>query len=384
MKFLSSIYGSVRDLFIRYLPNFHKKDYCFAFLVHPRNTKDIYRKFPFFRYFPDRFVDFIFINLWPIVLSEVEGVVSVKNGNKIRGFVLTVPLTAKQMLENREFALKRIIDTIKLAEKKGVKIVGLGALISSLTKGGLDLIGKVKPNITTGHALTVFTVTSNLFKLVEIFKIDKNKILVAIVGATGSIGSSSLKVLARAGYDNFILVDIERKAHFFDDLIIELRKINPDIKIETSSQIKSIKEADFIITATSAPEAVVKPEDLKSGSVIIDDAQPSDVSIEVFDRDDVMAIEGGLLHTPNIKNNFNFGLKNKQDNFSCMGEVMVLAAHEYKRNYVINKPTLELVDEISEMALNMGIKLSKFQNTKEIISQDKISRIDNIIKSNVK
>ena len=45
---------------------------------------------------------------------------------KVKGFILTVPLTAKQMLEDREFAVKRIIDTIKLAEKLA-KIVGLGA-----------------------------------------------------------------------------------------------------------------------------------------------------------------------------------------------------------------------------------------------------------------
>ena len=68
------------------------------------------------------------------------------------------------------------------------------------------------------------TVTSNLFRFVELFKIDKNKVLVAIVGATGSIGSSCLKVLARAGYDNFLLVDIERKAHFYDNLVTEIKR----------------------------------------------------------------------------------------------------------------------------------------------------------------
>ena len=384
MKFLSLIYGAVSDLIIRYLPNFNKDKYFFAFLVHPRNTADIYRKYPFFRYFPDKFTDWAFRHFWPVVLSEVEGVKSIKNGKNIKGFVLTVPLTAKQMLEDRDFAVKRIIDTIKLAEKLGAKIVGLGALISSLTKGGLDLIDKVKPHITTGHALTAHTVTSNLFKFVELFKLDKNKVLVAIVGATGSIGSSCLKILARAGYDNFLLVDIERKAHFFENLVAELKKMNPDVKIQTSNQIRSIKEADFIITATNAPEAVVTSEDLKSGSVVVDDAQPSDVSPEVFDREDVIAVEGGLLHTPNIKNHFNFGLKDKYDNFSCMGEIMVLAAHEHRHNYVINKPTLENIDEISAMAGKMGIRLSEFQNAKEKISREKLARVCNIIKNNIK
>src|SRR3990167_3732067 len=292
MKFLSLIYGAVSDLIIRYLPNFNKDKYFFAFLVHPRNTADIYRKYPFFRYFPDKFTDWAFRHFWPVVLSEVEGVKSIKNG--------------------------------------------------------------------------------------------KNNNLVAIVGATGSIGSSCLKILARAGYDNFLLVDIERKAHFFENLVAELKKTNPEVKIQTSNQIRSIKEADFIITATNAPEAVVTSEDLKSGSVVVDDAQPSDVSPEVFDREDVIAVEGGLLHTPNIKNHFNFGLKDKYDNFSCMGEIMVLAAHEHRHNYVINKPTLENIDEISAMAGKMGIRLSEFQNAKEKISREKLARVCNIIKNNIK
>ena len=47
MKFLSLIYGITADLIIRHLPNFKKKDYSFAFIVHPRNTADIYRKYSF-------------------------------------------------------------------------------------------------------------------------------------------------------------------------------------------------------------------------------------------------------------------------------------------------------------------------------------------------
>ena len=63
---------------------------------------------------------------------------------------------------------------------------------------------------------------------------------------------------------------------------------------------------------------------------------------------------------------------------------MVLSAHEYDHNYVINKPTLELIDEISSMARKMGIRLSQFQNAKEVISQEKLNRVDNIIKNNIK
>ena len=103
----------------------------------------------------------------------------------------------------------------------------------------------------------------------------------------------------------------------------------------------------------------------------------------VFDREDVIAIEGGLIHTPNIKNHFNFSLKDKYDNQFAWGNYGS-SAHEYDHNYVINKPTFELIDEISSMARKMGIRLSQFQNAKEVISQEKLNRVDNIIKNNIK
>lgn len=382
MKALILIFHAFRDLFVRWLPNFYKDDYAFAFLVHPRNIEDTYRKYPFFRHFPEFFLLFFLRYFWPVVLSRVTGLKSLKTGKEVKGYIIAIPLTAQQMLDNRELAKKKIIQAIKLGEKFGVKITGLGALISSITKGGLDLINNINSNITTGHAYTAYIVALNLFNLLDLFKINKNKALVAIVGAAGSIGSTSAQILARAEIKNLLLIDVERKNHFVEDLIPKLTALNKNINIKVSYKIEPIKKADFIITATNVPEAVIKAKDLKSGAIIIDDAQPSDVSPEVFERDDVLVVEGGLVHTSGVNNHFNFGLKDKYDNYACFGETMLLAAQEWQEHYVVNRANLELVDNIAECANRVGFRIAEFQNFREVVSEHKLSLIKNIIKKN--
>ena len=111
------VFHAFQDLIVRLLPNF-KKEYSFAFLIHPRNIQDVYRKYPFAKIFPikNRMVPSIFL---PIIASEITGLKISKTGKEIKDILLAF-LLAKQMLEERELA-KRIIQAIKLAEKKGAK-----------------------------------------------------------------------------------------------------------------------------------------------------------------------------------------------------------------------------------------------------------------------
>ena len=301
------------DFFIRIFPSSKKnrESYKFAFLVHPRSAKDVERKYPFFKYIPEDITNLFTKYFWPVSLSEITGLKSRKDGREIKGYVITVLTTARQMVEDRELALKRITQACILAQKKGAKLIGLGGLTSSFSKGGLDLINKVDINITTGHAYTSYNVTQNFFELVRYMDLKKD-ISIGIVGAAGSVGSTSAKLIAREGFNNLILIDVERKKHYFEDLGKEIHNLNSSTRIEFSHQIKDIKDCDVIIAATNAPEALIKSLDLKEGAIVIDDAQPSDVHPDVLDRKDVLVIEAGVTHTPNINSNFNFGLKNRQ------------------------------------------------------------------------
>lgn len=378
------LWHSLRDLLVQKMPDWclvsrSGPEYKYAFLVHPRNIKDVYRKYPLFKIFPPRVLEFLLTHYWPVVLSHVTGLISRKTGQELDGFILTIPLTAKQMLEDRPLALKRIIQAVRLARNSGAKLIGLGGLTSSLTKGGLDLVDETDIHVTTGHAYTAFNVTQNLFKLATMFEVDKRRVLVAVVGAAGSVGSTSAKLIARKGFKNILLIDLERKKHQFPDLIREMKMLNPEVEVLTSHQIGQIREADFIIAATNAPEALIKSGDLKTGAVVIDDAQPSDVDPEALKREDVLVIEAGVVHTPGVNSHFNFNLKDKYDNFCCMAEVLILASLEHDDHYVINRATLEAVDEVSAQGEILGFRVGEFQNFNETIKSDKIMKIKEII-----
>ncbi len=383
MKHVKSIMCAFQDLLIQILPDRSKKDsYRFAFIVHPRSRFDVERKYPIFKYVPNSLANVFTKFFWPVRLSKITGLKSRINGKEIEGYIISVLITARQMIENRELALKRITQACVLAKKSGARIIGLGGLTSSFSKGGLDLINKVDINITTGHAYTSYNVTQNVFTLVEFMGLNKKNIWVGVVGAAGSVGSTTAKLLAREGFTNMILIDVERKKHYFSELIEEMKKLNPQVNIELSHHIGDIKKCDIIVAATNAPEALIKSEDLKPGAIIVDDAQPSDVHPDALNRIDTLVIEAGVTHTPHINNNFNFGLKNRQDNYCCLAEVFILASNEWNEHYVINRATLDLVDEISEMGKQLNFKIGNFQNFKEVISNEKLLYIKNLVNQN--
>jgi len=360
---------------------FKQNKYKFAFIVHPRYIKDVYREFPLFRKLPQNVVIKLVNKLPPLIVSQITGLRSQDNNTEIKGCMISINLFPEEMLNNRELAIKKIIKSIKIAQRKGVRIVGLGGLTSSVTRGGLDLIDKIhNVHITTGHAYTAYNIIAILKIFLDKLQIPLSKINVAIVGAAGSIGSSCAQILARDGIKRLLLIDIERKLERINTLLLpKLKELNRNLEILISNDLYLLKQEYFIITATNAPEALIRNDHLSSGTIILDDAQPSDVHPEVLNREDVIVIEAGLVHTPNIKTHFNFGFKDKYDNYSCLAEILVLASIDYKDHFVIHRANLEAIDKIKEWSKNLGFRPSEFQNFNGPIDEEKIEKVINLI-----
>jgi fatty aldehyde-generating acyl-ACP reductase len=355
-------------------------DAAFAFLVHPRNLRDVIRKFPILKLLPEKLVYLILRRMKPVVVSKITGLVDLK-GDAISGYIISIPITAKQMMEDRGLALAKMKQAVGIAHKNGVRIIGLGGLTASLSKGGIDLVG-VEPQVsfTTGRAYTVKTVTDYAKRVVEDFNFSKDTVKVCIVGAAGSIGSGCAEVLALWGIKNFILIDLERKLSALKDKMEDLRETNLAIQVE--HQLSWIKDADIIITATNAPEVVVEAADLKSGAIIINDAQPSDISPDIYNREDVLVIEGGVVRTPGIKPNFNLGLAERDDNFCCLAEVMILAHQgDISSHFTIGNLDLSYIDQITEKSKELNFTITRYQNDYGYLPQSKIELVRSILNS---
>lgn len=372
------ILGLLKDLFDRYKPSFlHSDEYAFAFLVHPRDGRDIQRKFPSLRHMPRWLWYLIERFLWSTTVTEVTGLHD-KQGRKVPGYIISIPMTAASMMGSRTRAVRHIRSAVKLARNKGARIVGLGALTSSLTQGGNLLLDIPGTSITTGHAYTGYNVTRYLFTLVHDHDIDLNKITVGIVGAAGSIGGISAKIFSRAGVGKLILIDLDRK---LDSVRTLAGSFVGDV--EVTSDLSALRNAHFIIAATNAPGALIQDSHVTAGTVIIDDAQPSDVHEEVFNREDVVVLEAGAVRTPGITSNFDIGLYGNDVNYCCMAELLLLAHEKRDTHYVTGFPTLDLVDEMAVASDSLGFTLPPYQNMYGLIDNGTIEEVMTLLHTRV-
>lgn len=348
MKTFSLILFAFRDLIIRYLPNFKKDEYAFAFLVHPRNLNDLYHKYPFLRYFPEKFTLWFLKKFWPVVLSEIEGLKSLKDGQPVKGFIITTPLMAGQILENKELAIKKIVQALKLAEKMGIKLIGLGAFNSSVTDGGALLLGKTEIAITNGNSLTAAVTIRDVESLLRKKEINSQQVTVAIVGATGSIGQAIAKHFAEKNLLELILIG--KTPSHIAALEKDIRYQYPKAKLLMSTDISLVRKADIVVVATASADALIKSEHLKQNAIVYDVSQPRNTDPEIAtNRPDISTIDGGLLSTPGINYHFNLGLP-REVAFACLAETMLLAAERTTKNYSIGPVESNKIEQVGDLA----------------------------------
>ena len=339
-----------------------KIDYCF--LIHSRDYKDLYRRFPLLKVVPFFILRFIGRHMFPIRAGFIYSIN--KQGKKQRGVFVGSPMDAKDMNDNRELANVKVIRAAKFAEKLGVEHIGLGALSASFTKNGIDVDKAVDCHVTTGHSLTAWVVSNNA---IRIKGIAGKELTVAIVGAAGSMGSACFKIL-RDHFDKFILIDknIDRLQNKIDTLDSAI--------VYSGTSLKNLKDADIVITVTNAPYSIIhNSEQLSKGTIIIDDAQPLNASKKVNSKDrKTLVIEGGVCYLSGLKYNLNLGLMDAGDMFSCMGEVITLNA--MGSDYVTMGDTDKIrVLKVAEMSKGVGIEVSRFRSFGKLVKNSYIKHI---------
>lgn len=321
----------------------------YAFLVHARSFEDYYLKFPLLRFFPRFLLERIMIILPPIKIGSISLLDQKKN--EVKGEIFAVLLTAKQMLEKRERSRKKIIKALDKIKRRKIKYVGLGALTSSITNGGEDLVG-LFPDIyiTSGNTLTSAITIQDLREIVK----DDN-FSIAVVGATGSIGQIVSKLVVKEELTKNLMI-IGRTPENLKKLKEDLHRNNQNIKIVSSLKINDVSNSDIVVIATSSSDILLHESHLKKNTVIYDVTQPKNSNIKIKNRPDVQFIDGGLVRvSKNVKLNFNFGLP-KGVIFSCLAETMLLALEKHEGNFSLKKLDQENVYKIEKIYAKYGFK----------------------------
>ena len=370
------VLAAFRDLLILWSPRFVARMLIrrgdFAFLIHPRDLSDVSRKWPLAAHFPSEWIESVVQMFWPIVGSRITGLKSLTTGEGKIGYVVICPMTPEQMHYNKRLAKKRILQTTRLAEKLGAKIVGLGALSTSMSTGGEYLIDKVNIGITTGYAYTTSVILQMLDDVTKVLDISLEQHTLAIVGAAGYMGVPCTRILAeKKRIGKILLVDRPAKRPMLDLLHKEL----DHIVTEVSTSLQSLRQADIVIVVTNSVEVLIKPEHLKPGAVVLDDSQPRNTSKDlVWMRPDALILDV-VARAPGVNANFPFGFPYPDDVFTCCAEVLILAARGWKDHYAIGHFDDQLVHQITNWSKEMNFQAAPLRSFNELVSKEKLEYI---------
>lgn len=347
----------------------------FAIIIHPVNLDLLYiydkgtrnKRIPLMKK----------ILTWtpPFFAANIEGVKSI-TGKKAEGFFIMCPLLPEQILSmDQNFVLKRVIDAGKIAERMKANLIGLAAYTSLVGKRGA-LIGKnLKTPVTTGTSYTIVIAIQGILKAIDSAGMVPSEVTVAIIGATGCIGSICSQFLAnKVGKIILVARNIQRLAA----LKSLISGSSDKVRVEISNEIdKATSVADVIVTTTNTPTVLINLDKVRSGTIICDISQPRNISKEQASlRNDILIIDGGVVQPPGKVNfNFNFGLTHGLA-FACIAETMILALEEKYENFSLGgNISLSKVKKISELASKHGFKLANLRSFDKKVAPAQIQAV---------
>jgi fatty aldehyde-generating acyl-ACP reductase len=348
----------------------------FAFIIHPIDPKrDVSRKFPLLgKYLSVKQINFFSTFFPPVYISEITGIRSAATGNEIRGWFVACPYTPARMLELPEKTVyRKIIETGRLAEKLGARLLGLGAFTSVVGDAGVTIAQHLSIPVTTGDSYTVAMAVQAVREAARVMDIPLSGATAAVVGATGAIGAVAAELIAREVPKLWL---IGRRTEALEAVRERIRATS-SAQVDITTNMAALAEADLILTVTSAVDAVIEPEHLKPGAVVCDVARPRDVSAQVAAvRDDVLVIDGGMVAVPgDVDFHFNFGFPPGMA-YACMAETMALALEGRYESYTLGKNiSVEQVETIARLAEKHGFRLGGFRSFERAVTPEHIERV---------
>jgi len=356
----------------------------FAFIVHPLSKKHLFRH-PLLK--PLIPISKPFLPLAEEVASilpgfywgKMKGIRSEKNGREVEGLIYMMTETPKMLMEKDvDKVYRRLIRFCYQAADQGAKIIGLGAYTKIVGDAGVSVNEQSPIPVTTGNSLSACaTLWAAKFALDRLGLVHKDKEdgryqgRVMVVGATGSIGAVSAKILAQS-WKEIILV--APRAYKILDLKKEIEAIDSDVQVEVSTDPDLFSHTcDLIITTTSAQgKKVLDIDKVKPGAIICDVSRPFDISEEdALSRPDVMVIASGEVMLPGPVNfKVDLGLEGNIV-YACLAETALLAMDGKFESFTLSRTiSYEKVLEIDRMAYEHGVQLSCIMGHNGFIGDD--------------
>ena len=264
-----------------------------------------------------------------------------------------------EMLASRRIkaATRKILNAMSHAQKHGIDITALGGFSSIVFENfNLASMPQVRnvtldfKKFTTGNTHTAYIICRQVEASAKQLGLDLSKLSVAVVGATGDIGSAVCRWLhKRTDVANLYLV--ARNRDRLEDLSTELERAT------ILDMEQALPLADIIVWVASLANGMkIDPLTLRRPCVLIDGGYPKNLGIQL-QHPDIFVLNGGIVEHSldidwKIMQIVNMDVPARQL-FACFAESMILEFEKWYTNFSWgrNQITLEKMEQIGAASL---------------------------------
>ncbi len=273
-----------------------------------------------------------------------------------------------EMLGRFKTARRKVLNAMELAQKKGISITALGGFTSIIFENFNLLQNKQVRNttldwerFTTGNTHTAWVICRQLEINAPLLGIDLKKARVAVVGATGDIGSAVCRWMSeRTQVKELLLIARQQKP---------LQELDECLQCDSRilSLGEALPEADAVVWVASLPKNLeIDKSTIRRPCLMIDGGYPKNIDMK-FRGEGIHVLKGGIVEFFadigwNMMELAEMEIPQRQM-FACFAEAMLLEFENCHTNFSWgrNNITLEKMDFIGQASLKHGFSVLGLQ-----------------------
>ncbi len=265
-----------------------------------------------------------------------------------------------EMLSRFKTARRKVLNAMELAQKKGINITALGGFTSIIFENFNLLQHKQIRNtslewerFTTGNTHTAWVICKQLEINAPRIGIDLKKATVAVIGATGDIGSAVCRwLINKTGISELLMVARQQKP---------LALLQKELDGGTITSLdEALPQADIVVWVASMPKTIeIDTDNLKKPCLMIDGGYPKNLD-EKFQGENIYVLKGGIVE---FFNDIGWNMMElaemqnpQREMFACFAEAMILEFEKCHTNFSWgrNNISLEKMEFIGSASLKHG------------------------------
>jgi len=265
-----------------------------------------------------------------------------------------------EMLSRFKTARRKVLNAMELAQKKEINITALGGFTSIIFENFNLLQHKQMRNttlewerFTTGNTHTAWVSCKHLEINAPRIGIDLKKATVAVIGATGDIGSAVCRWLVnKTGISELLMVARQQEP---------LALLQKELDGGTITSLdEALPQADIVVWVASMPKTIeIDTDNSKKPCLMIDGGYPKNLD-EKFQGENIYVLKGGIVE---FFNDIGWNMMElaemqnpQREMFACFAEAMILEFEKCHTNFSWgrNNISLEKMEFIGAASLKHG------------------------------